>query len=258
VHDRLPRLTESALALLRRAAPREDLRPALDTRRRALAEMLPGVDVVIAAARFVAERVRDSGLPVAPRVLSLGAVSAPAVARAPGPRPRVAFVGAVAPHKGVHVLIDAFRGLPGADLRLDIHGSLTLFPSYVHDLRRRAAGDARIRFAGQFPEAEQARLFASFDVLVLPSLWWETTGLVGLEALAAGRVVIASRSGGMPEALGEAGVLVPPGDVEALRQALADVTSGRLHGGAAPPPAVKTAEDGADELIAIYASLIRG
>jgi len=92
-------------------------------------------------------------------------------------------------------------------------------------------------------------------VLVLPSLWWETTGLVLLEALAEGKVVIASRTGGIPEVVGANGRLVAPGDVAALREALDDVTSGRVLPGGAPAPPIPTAEEGAMQLVALYESL---
>jgi glycosyltransferase involved in cell wall biosynthesis len=59
-------------------------------------------------------------------------------------------------------------------------------------------------------------------VAVVPSIWPEPFGLVALEAMAAGRPVIASAAGALPEILGDgkAGVLVPPGDPGALRAAL--------------------------------------
>ena len=244
VHDAFPRATESMLSLVRRVSPREDLSAALDDRVRVLASVLPGVDRVIAPTAFVAERARESGLPMPEmQVQPLGATAHPARPRVSEPRRRVAFVGTLAPHKGVHVLIDAFRGLPDADLRLDLHGSLTVAPAYVHDLRRRAEGDPRIHFHGPFPAAEQPRIFASLDVLVL------------LEALAEGKLVIASRTGGIPEVVGANGRLVAPGDVAALREALDDVTSGRSLAGGGPAPSIPTAEEGAIQLVALYESL---
>jgi glycosyltransferase involved in cell wall biosynthesis len=98
-------------------------------------------------------------------------------------------------------------------------------------------------------------VFASFDVLVLPSLWWETTGLVLLEAMAEGKAVVASRIGGIPEVVGGTGRLVTPGDVAALREALDAVTSGRSRAEAEPTPSIPTAEEGAAQLLALYASL---
>jgi glycosyltransferase involved in cell wall biosynthesis len=60
-------------------------------------------------------------------------------------------------------------------------------------------------------------------IAVVPSLTPEAFGLVALEAMTAGRPLIAARSGGLPGVVGDAGVLVPVGDVGALRTALAEL-----------------------------------
>ena len=67
-------------------------------------------------------------------------------------------------------------------------------------------------------------LLADLDLFVLPSLW-EGFGLVLLEAMAAGRPVVASAVGPVPEVVadGETGLLVPPGDPEALARAVVRV-----------------------------------
>ena len=82
-------------------------------------------------------------------------------------------------------------------LTLDVHGSPNVEPSYAASLKAAAGTDARIRFRGPFAEGEQARVLAELDVLVVPSIWWENSPLVVLEALAAGLPVIASRTGGI-------------------------------------------------------------
>ena len=70
--------------------------------------------------------------------------------------------------------------------------------------------------------------------------------------------VLASRTGGVPEILpDDAGVLVPPGDVEALRTALADLADGRLLAGALTPRRLKTTREGAEDLVALYSELRR-
>jgi len=133
-------------------------------------------------------------------------------------------VGAVIPGKGYDMLLDALAML--ADLPWDCVcvGSLERDPSYAESLRRRGM-DARVRFAGPQTEAELARSYAESDVLVLPSRG-ETYGMVVTEALARGLPVIAAEVGGVPEALGHGaggmrpGLLVPPDDAAALRNAL--------------------------------------
>ena len=66
-------------------------------------------------------------------------------------------------------------------------------------------------------------LLASAHALVVPSRWREPAGLTVGEGMAAGAVVIASRVGGIPELLGDAGVLVRPDDPKALAAAMARV-----------------------------------
>jgi glycosyltransferase involved in cell wall biosynthesis len=178
---------------------------------------------------------------------------APARPRSAARRLRIGFIGTLAPHKGVHVLVEAFRAVSDPEARLAIHGSETVHPSYVAQLRRSAAGDPRIHFAGPFTEGDQDRVLGAIDVLALPSVWWENSPLTILEALGAGLPVIASRTGGVPELMAaDAGVLVPPRDAGALRSALAGVVAGTLLGDAHAPFPLKTAADHAAELEAIY------
>jgi glycosyltransferase involved in cell wall biosynthesis len=94
-------------------------------------------------------------------------------------------------------------------------------------VRSRAGGGViaeRIRFDGAVPQHELERRYAEADLLVLPSRG-ETYGMVVTEALARGVPVVASKVGGIPEALGRAragcpGLLVPAGNAGALAAAL--------------------------------------
>jgi glycosyltransferase involved in cell wall biosynthesis len=258
IHDKAPRLTETVLGLIRRASPRgEDLASAMDVRAERLRATLAHVDLWLAPTSFAAERAAEFGVPRARlRVVPYGAVLGPTRPRPAGPRRRLGFIGTVAPHKGVHVLVDAFRGLDAPEASLDVHGSLTVQPDYASALKRAAGADPRIRFHGPFPEGTQQEILAGLDALVVPSVWWENSPLTALEALAAGVPVVASATGGVPEIIPPgAGALVPPGDVAALRSALADLVSGRLLAEAAPPLPLKTVADGACELEAAYATL---
>jgi glycosyltransferase involved in cell wall biosynthesis len=256
LHARAPRLTAAALRLARRAAPVADgsRAAAMDRRAGALLAALEHVDVVLAPTSFARERALEFGVsPAKVRVGRLGVLAAPGRPRAAGPRRRVGFVGTVAPHKGVHVLIEAFRGVADPDATLGIHGSESVFPAYAAALRREAAGDGRIRFHGPFAEGGQGGVIGGMDVLALPSVWWENSPLTVLEALGGGVPVVASRTGGVPELIdGDAGVLVPPGDADALRQALAAVVSGTRLGEARGPLPLKTVAEHAAELEAVY------
>lgn len=259
LHALAPGVVEKGLALARRVGPAREatLAGGMDRRADRLRALGGDVDLFLAPTAFARDRALEFGLdPAKVQVRELGAVLGPALPRQAKARRRLGFVGTLAPHKGVDVLLRAFRALDGGDLTLDLHGSLTTHPAHVADLRRAAEGDARIRFRGPFAEGEQPRVLSTIDVLVLPSVWWENSPLTVLEALAAGIPVIASRIGGLPEivAHGDTGLLVPPADPGALRQALEDVTSGRRLSGGRDPVPLLTAADGARELEGLYVS----
>ncbi|HET7294319.1 MAG TPA: glycosyltransferase [Vicinamibacteria bacterium] len=258
VHDALPRLTEAALLALRGVAPPgEDLAGAMDVRRDGLRAVLGHLDLCIGPTAFARDRAVEVGAdPGRTTVVGLGVATGAPRPRRAGPHRRFGYVGTLAPHKGVHVLIDAFRGLPRSDVSLDLHGSPSVFPAYASDLVRRAAGDPRIRFHGAFREGEQERVLAGLDALVLPSLWWENSPMAVLEGLAAGLAVVASRTGGVPEILAEgSGVLVDPGDGVALTAALDGLARGALLAEPHAAWPVKTVEEGAVELLGLYSAL---
>jgi len=137
-------------------------------------------------------------------------------------------VAAVIPGKGHDVLLDALAPLADLPWQCLCVGSLERDPMFVERLRRcvTAGGmDERIRFSGPQAGAELAGSYGAADVLVLPSRA-ESYGMVVAEALARGLPVVAAEVGGVPEALGHGadgtrpGLLVPPNDPAALRDAL--------------------------------------
>lgn len=149
----------------------------------------------------------------------------PPSGRGPDARPTLGVLARLAPQKGHRVLFDALPSIvaevPDVLARIVGHEEL----STVADLRAYAAGRGiadRVRFEGF--GADVPALLADLDVFVLPSLW-EGFGLVLLEAMAAGRPVVASAVGAIPEIVrdGETGLLVPPGDSAALARAVVRV-----------------------------------
>ena len=255
LHDLAPRATEAALGWLRRTSSGVDgLAEGMDRRAGTVRAALANVDLFLAPTDFARERAIEFGAPAAKvRLFPYGVLRGAPRARHEGTRRRFGFMGTLSPHKGAHVLVEAFRALADPSLTLDLHGSLTVQPAYVASLRRAAEGDSRIRLRGPFVEGEQDQVLASLDALVVPSIWWENSPLVVIEALAAGLPVIASRTGGVAELVpASAGILVPPGDPAALREALASVASGaRLAAGHAPL-SLKTVAEEAAELEALY------
>lgn len=137
------------------------------------------------------------------------------------PPTRLLFVGSLIPEKGPDVLIDAFRRALAErpDLRLTIVGSGPR--RYVEGLRDEARG-LPVRFAGRLERAAVIEAYRSHDVLVFPSVWGEPFSLVPLEAMAMGLTVVATSTGGTPEAVvpEKTGLLVPPRDAAAMAAAI--------------------------------------
>jgi glycosyltransferase involved in cell wall biosynthesis len=91
---------------------------------------------------------------------------------------------------------------------------------HLLDQVRRLGLDSAVRLLG--PRVDVEQLLAASDLFVCPSVWDEALGFVNLEAMAAGLPVVATRMGGIPEAVrdGETGLLVPPRDAAALAAAV--------------------------------------
>ncbi len=136
-------------------------------------------------------------------------------------RRRVVFAGRVVAPKGVAVLIHAARAV---EAEFVICGDGWRLAS-MQRLARRLGVQQRVDFRGWVGARELAEELANASVVVVPSLWPEPFGLVGIEALAAGRPVVASATGGIGDWLqdGVTGLSVRPGDAGELARALEEL-----------------------------------
>lgn len=154
------------------------------------------------------------------------------VDRPPAGIPRVLFVGRVVPEKGPDVLLRA-AALLDRPLEIVIVGSQGFDrgsppSSYEQELRTLAArSPARVVFEPFVDREKLPELLRTATLFVAPSRWAEPSGLTIGEALATGLPVVASDIGGIPDVVGDAGVLVSPDDVPALASALAALLEDR-------------------------------
>ncbi|HET6341674.1 MAG TPA: glycosyltransferase [Gemmatimonadota bacterium] len=135
----------------------------------------------------------------------------------------IGFAGRFVAEKGVRVLLDAFqivvRRQPRA--RLVLVGDGPERPTIERRIKASKLAE-RVEITGWLPREEVDRRLATVAVQVVPSLWEEPFGLVAAEAMMRGTPVVASDIGGLGEVVEQdrTGMLVPPGDPEALAEAL--------------------------------------
>jgi glycosyltransferase involved in cell wall biosynthesis len=175
-----------------------------------------------------------------------------------GAEPRLLCVGRLIPIKGHLVLMRALALARGRvpEVTLDVAGRGPLEPalkSYVRELGL----DGAVRFLG-FVSPVRAAIEGT-AIVVVPSVG-EGFGMVALEAMERARPVVASAVGGLPEIVadGETGLVVPPGDAEALADAIValagDLTRARAMGVAGRERAIAefTPERSAEEVEKLY------
>jgi glycosyltransferase involved in cell wall biosynthesis len=138
----------------------------------------------------------------------------------------IAYVGRLVPEKGVDVLLDALKDLPGV-WRLRIVGR----GPEEEELKAQArllGLSHRVSFEGWLPSVRMPAFYRELDALVLPSRsqpnWVEQFGRVLIEAMACAVPVIGSDCGEIPHVIGDAGLIFPEDDARALRAALTRLT----------------------------------
>jgi glycosyltransferase involved in cell wall biosynthesis len=192
----------------------------------------------------IARALGIAGAPVLRMGVDCAAIREAVGVRRPEPG-RLLYIGRLADKKGVDVLVDALARLDGA--RLDVIGDGP--DREALEARARDLGvEARARFLGKQPRAEVLRALATAQIVVIPSRVgaggdMDGTPVVLGEAMAAGVPVVASDLGGLGECIedGVDGLLVPPGDVDALAAMLSKALGGGVDLGALGEAAAATA-----------------
>ncbi len=157
---------------------------------------------------------------VAPPGFASGPHIWPRPARTAGPA-RILSVGLMAPRKGHDILLTALADIADLDWQAEIVGR-------PHDdavvqaltVQRGALGlTRRVAFAGEVADAGLARRYATADIFALATRY-EGYGMVFGEAMRAGLPLVSCDTGAVPDTVGDAGILVPPGDATAFAAAL--------------------------------------
>ena len=190
-------------------------------------------DLVLAYSSSIDRHLAENGL-TRRKVIPLFTTMTAQTGSGHATRRRVVFAGRIAGPKGPAVLIHAARRVDAEFVMCGEGRQLEM----MRGLARSLGVGERVRFTGWLDPDSLAQELADASVVVMPSRWPEPFGLVGIEALAAGRPVIASATGGILDWLqdGVTGLSVRPGDpldlARALNELLADPERQRTMGAA--------------------------
>jgi glycosyltransferase involved in cell wall biosynthesis len=174
---------------------------------------------------------------------------------------RLGFIGSIAEHKGVHVLVEAMKKLARRPVELKIYGEMDVSREYTQNLIKMSSGYPMIKFCGTFPNDKIGEIFSSMDALIVPSLWHENSPLVIYSAQAAGCPVVASNMAGISEIIEHEknGLLFEAGDPSQLAAAIETLLNNggllqKLSNNAKRPLSI---QDYVAKLTEIYSGLIR-
>ncbi|HEV7524330.1 MAG TPA: glycosyltransferase family 1 protein [Acidimicrobiia bacterium] len=178
-------------------------------------------------------------------------------------RPYIAFASTIEPRKDVPTLVRAFARIAGAhpDVQLVVAGGDGWGVAEARDAIAASGVATRILRPGYLEDATLAALFRRAEAIAYPSLV-EGFGMPALEALASGTPLVTTSGSSLDEIVGDAALLVPPADPEALARALATIlddpsVATRLRAAGPERAATFTWERSVDAHVEIYARAIR-
>ncbi len=235
----------------------------IEQRQQVLREALQMIDVAICPSNFLREMYQKRGFAAkAMRFIRQGLKHLPEhpPQKSDSATLRVGYIGGIAAHKGVQVLIEALQQLPNSEIGLKLYGDTTKFPDFYAELQAKTAADQRVQFMGTFSNQQIGAVHADLDLLVVPSTWYENSPNVILEAFAYRTPVITADLGGMAELVShdETGLLFKPSDAADLAEKLAYANNrDRLRQWQANIQPPKSLETEMSELFAVYQTVLR-
>jgi glycosyltransferase involved in cell wall biosynthesis len=166
-------------------------------RNKTLLEILDNASAIICPSQYLLETLRSRGIQKKKiRLIQHGLDKSdwsPVVGRRSNGTFRIGYSGQINGHKGIHLLIKAFKRLrTNVSLELCIYGNVSSVPNYTNSLKKLAGGDPRIKFLGTYDYSEIAITLSHLDILVIPSIWNEIGPWVMYEAFEMKIPVLAS------------------------------------------------------------------
>ncbi|MBW3558832.1 MAG: glycosyltransferase [Proteobacteria bacterium] len=253
--DEAGRVREPCEALPLDPPPPVTVGEALERRRR-LRPLLEGSAEILGVSRSFTRLYQDCGFPRA-RPLPNGVPPMPPVMRRPSAsgRVRLTHVGSKTRHKGYFLVQAALKQGRFENLELTVIDHSRYGGPEEHTVW----GATPVRFVGKTRQERMQEFYAGQDVLLAPSIWPESFGLVSREALAAGLWVVASDVGAIGEDVtpGVNGWIIDVRDTQALRRVLSEINANPQTYREPPPATVlRTSDEQAQDLLEVYRGLL--
>jgi glycosyltransferase involved in cell wall biosynthesis len=143
------------------------------------------------------------------------------------PEKYLLYLGTIEPRKNIPVIIRSFHQFSQKDkqgYKLVIAGKKGWMFREVFELVEKLGLEEKVIFPGYVAEEDKPYLYGGADVFLFPSLY-EGFGMPPLEAMACGVPVIVSNTSSLPEVVGDAGIQIDPSDVDAISNAILELTS---------------------------------
>jgi glycosyltransferase involved in cell wall biosynthesis len=226
-------------------------------RARTLLRCIKGAERVLTVSEPFGKLCRSVGLDEI-EVVENGVSRLPEVTRTESPdgRVRLAFIGGLADHKGYGLIRNVLLNEPFKNL------SLLLIDHAMHPSERTVEewGSVPVTIRGKTPQASIGDLYSHVDVLLAPSVWPESYGLVTREAIASGCWVVASNRGAVGDCVveGRNGYIVDVADEAGLLAALRFIDDNPAIHLRSPEyrAPIRTAHQQAEDLAAIYGTIL--
>ncbi|NWG18387.1 MAG: glycosyltransferase family 4 protein [Chloroflexi bacterium] len=261
-----PNLMNAFWAIAQQAHLTDTQVEAVALRRETLRKALESADLVISPSRFLIDKFTSFGFNTKQFELIRHGISTPPLNNKEPQRKSgelcLGYIGQIKAHKGVDLIIEAVLPLldAGEKFRVELWGPDGEVPEYTERLKEMTAPYPSIHWKGRYNKEKLWDILDGFDVLIVPSRWYENSPLVILEARHAGLPVIATRLGGMAEMVHHerSGLLFTLNDAADLREQIARLVHDtelleRLRAGVPP---VKQSDEELDEIFAHYERLV--
>lgn len=204
--EKMPSLMDAFWTVARHTTFAKARTEDLQRRRTTLSRALAAADVVICPSHFLMNIFRTFNFDMTKSIYVLYGLKHPPPEKRQLPHPvdgtlRLGYIGQIKPHKGVDLLLDAVTTLLDEKLpiQLNLWGSSSGAEEFGTAMQRRTSGYSAIRWRGSYQNDQLWDVLSEFDVIVVPSRWYENNPTVILEAFLMGIPVIATKLGSMQE-----------------------------------------------------------